>query len=1524
MNPNILYILNCVATAFVNSGWKEESGDNSDAFIQEMFKRYGGASSRYGAYCVVGVSNILQTVSEVLASKNVPCNSFSLPVRYTDRNTNKSTILEGNVAATLAALIKSGQVVKTITDGAMVKPGMVFFRPSLNGYNHTGIVIDVNAITGEVITCEANVSTSGVDNIRNGFQFIAYSRQKFQEWNNQKFKEIPSGIKKILLPETTLDTLLTSRVGSPMGWKFWMPFENCTAPEMALQTYPVLGLRITCNPVTPPSNRTTTTTFSTCKDVPMPPGNGWEQTGDNVPDASDGYEYSQPDYCYRRKKVIATTCATSTSPGKGWEKTPDAFLQTLRKPLGMATVIGEFMQYNFSSDYCWRKKKDCPIITDKQTCDPKQVVKVYASTFDSKSVPHYSTLIGNNHLAADIVKAMEYLKQKPEFVGSAVQAPKVVVDNGQVNESLVSGFGTFSDKNGNLFVIVHEANEAKIKSLTGDPENKKLPLLRSAYVIVVEGRDNGGIYQREIEAHWCSGNRQDKYGSSETLGVKRWTSVHDKLYSEYSKYSKLIKDGKNPYYFQMQRIVDTEKKAIDYINKNPGSYEQFTALNLTDGEGVFLVQSQDSRREGLLNLIEDTQRKYDKPILIIIAKAPPKISFWESFSVFLNVVSSLAVVVGVPPGIITSVLGATKTLTQIAQGDGNVIGNAFKLAGVLTSFMPADLRGNIEDLIPNEFRTTVNDVQKFITEQGKIVGNYLASAQQYVSEIQNSNNILGSASKLFVPNFNIQQFGTNALSGLLFNGKEIRIENLAPKWADFIKVNAATAQQAGSSYAQGQDFAVKMLHNLELMKVSQQFVRTAESGSLKTDITDRGSFLGNPIMQNMLYSGALGAVAASMPGTTDIIANIMKNASGDIENETELAALIKIGMGYQPSPGDLSRMVYQSVANRLFDVRDKVDQFVLPPSFSLTEQECVAKDLADCFGIEIIPPDPRVPPVKPPTVKPPDTNNPPNNKNNPPITDTPSNNPPNTKNNPPITDNPFVPPVTDKPKVTLPKCIVEDGNSFWYCPPTTCATDTLKGLGNVVAPLTTTTFSLAPVSSLPSTSLNTVTVNPGNTLTVNPVTVNTSNVPTTNTVITTTLKPNTNTVTTNTVNPNTNTVTVKPNTNTTTNLNTTTANANKPNTDLQTLMTKNGCTYLYEARVDVNGNWYANIKGTWTKIIDCCPPVVKNTTTPPPSTDCCDSTKLELQNVYAAIAKLQELILRKNSGEVSAPCDTSSIKQDIANISNQIRAIQMPNFPTSEISALRSEIAELRSFVANFKQQDYAREFSELRSLIQAIQVCDTSSLHSEIQQMKSMLMQSNSQSDREFIAARFNSLERLIAERKNEYQKDYSNDFQNLQNQYDNLQNNLAILKDAIKSEISKKQAETQYNPIVQTDIDSLQKMLKEQQEEYGKRLGKIQEQLNTMPKCEECEQLEKVLKEIRELKQSSKNSYTNTQQAVQEKQSSTSSEKTIDGDCPDCPKMIIYDYPQNEFHLGNRKQQREYVSTTNDCDDCDDCDDC
>lgn len=1125
----------------------------------------------------------------------------------------------------------------------------------------------------------------------------------------------------------------------------------------------------------------------------------------------------------QRKEEKVGPCTNAQKPaGEGWTATDPAIFQSIiggGDPIQNAKYYTD-QQLEFSPEWCWVRTKPKTSTTTTEAIERRtgnsintpcpdvkpqncvQAVRVSASTFNAKSVPHFSVLYRNRLMGADITGSKWTFQtvgpRNGEGLGSALAlpAPKFSsVDGDAIPGTAYSGFGTFSDVNGNLIVIVPEWMSARLNSLIGSPKDNVPSLLGSQGFYQVNCpayTGGGGVHAQAIDANYIVGSIDVVDGISP---VRATTNSNSLVGYKTDRYGSLEKD-KYGFYIR-DRWVDE--------NLFPGGVKLPFDLSWNS------VVSNSNDFTGLLNQIELNQDKnprgmLSKPILIVLKSAPPPFDWIQFAKEVITIAASFAPMVGIPSQVFTTALQAVNTVESLALGKADVLSSVVRIAGLVTSLLPKELRGEIESLIKDvageTIVTAVNDSKQ-----------YLQNATNFLTDIKNT------------PTKAFQALGFSATSATVMQTKIFgallpTIENFKPNWYDFA---SDYSKNLNGDFDKGFQDGVKLLHSMETIKSTQQFGRYTASGATITDIIRGGSSLGIPEFQNLMITGLAGTVMSSTPGITKVMAAIMHqtrdilvNGSDTIgiskgANISEIAGVLKVGNGFMADPTDFERLTLQSLMMRVSSLAEKgVTKFVLPPSLTPQQQECWGKELALCHGIEIV------------------------------------GSKETYKKESKSTE--ILPPVK------VPPCIQTVNGSFMYCPPVTCKT----GLSDEYNPsakyeLRCTDWlarenvpgswekqvaaiqilnagekvaGFSDASGIYTRKYNGVLYQFG----ADDQGILTPQYPA---IDVATGKPITNIngflcelVEVPIVAPK---VTITPKV-------ATTVESSTPQTSQQP------CAVMYPARVSpgVPDRWFAQIAGQWVEIIDCCPGVL-----PMQAKDCCDETQLKLNQMKLDLAKVIELVGRNQAGEKCPECDLSEIKR-------MITGIQFPPQKTYDDAPLREEMrqgfAEMRAMIGQMKQYDVSKDLNEIKDLIKSIKVADCQAIADEVKILKKLIEVHVGEKtvaapqDTKYFDSKYNELKELINSKNIIYQKDYSGELAQIQRDLDYFKTEFAKTKSTITTEIA-----TTTNT---QEKQNLEKLLVEQNDLFTKKIKDLEVKL-TKP-CEECTEIAKLqsqMKEMREL---------------------------------------------------------------------------
>jgi len=304
------------------------------------------------------------------------------------------------------------------------------------------------------------------------------------------------------------------------------------------------------------------------------------------------------------------------------------------------------------------------------------------------------------------------------------------------------------------------------------------------------------------------------------------------------------------------------------------------------------------------------------------------------------------------------------------------------------------------------------------------------------------------------------------------------------------------------------------------------------------------------------------------------------------------------------------------------------------------------------------------------------------------------------------------------------------------------------------------------------------------------------------------------------------------------------------------------CNTLYPAIYN-KGQWYAQINGKYVVITDCCP-----TEMPTVTNDCCDATQKNIQALAGQITKLQELVLRNSAGEKTQAVDLSSVMNELSAIHALVDSMrnQKPNeIKQLDITPLQKQINDLQTAVSNIK-------VTVPQGNGQVVQQYNDSGLRQQIAELRSLITQTKSDSERPY-SAELQLIQNNLVQLKSAYDR------------------NLQMLLNEIRTQVN--------SPLLQTDYNRLLNEKNAQVAEYQKRIQELQDRIATQGNTQTTTNSGTTNATTNT---GTKPSYTPTNPSYPTEPPRTVPTRTYDtnGNCTNCPVLEethtrrIYQYPQ------------------------------
>ena len=449
-----------------------------------------------------------------------------------------------------------------------------------------------------------------------------------------------------------------------------------------------------------------------------------------------------------------------------------------------------------------------------------------------------------------------------------------------------TGFGIFKDDIGNDYYIVNSIN-SKGKSFL---ESDYLAKLNPMWIVLNGVSEGSGAHEQRAE---------NLIGWSQVLNFHT-----DTLDADFKKF-----------FFQLYQLT-SDGKVVSKQDEYQGRTDVMFLCSIS----------------ALIQKIEETGRKYDRPILFQIRKDDvQKNNLEQAISIAANLASSLCSII---PGVGPLIGTAIKEVGQIVivsmspgnPGLGWVLSEAGKLARMANMIAPDAIKG-LSKILDKDGDSSLG-IGEFLRDAKSTLVTFYNSTIADLGHIEVAK-ALGMTKEWAAGIFNDYQDDVFGYAGLIakFSGKDFR-----------------------NAYNKVLNYKNMMLTR----KVRQQI----KTGSLKNSIIEGGSLTSNPIMKDLFITGAFQSVFQLTPGVAQnennaktgdesIIATIF-DSSNDSRREIETksqsqaikASMIAQASGYYPINNALDELIITSLQNKANDFAKNGQWFPMPTSIPPEKREC--------------------------------------------------------------------------------------------------------------------------------------------------------------------------------------------------------------------------------------------------------------------------------------------------------------------------------------------------------------------------------------------------------------------------------------------------------------------------------------------------------------------------------------------------------------------------------------------------------
>lgn len=357
--------------------------------------------------------------------------------------------------------------------------------------------------------------------------------------------------------------------------------------------------------------------------------------------------------------------------------------------------------------------------------------------------------------------------------------------------------------------------------------------------------------------------------------------------------------GKDPYVFRIPRNMGSggafEANAfmIAGIGESFGDHAGWSEAESSQTTGIpGLTLQRYNNFPGLIEQIENTGRKFDRPIVILSSGEPITISsvLEKAFQFVLAVAKPFAALLGIPPTLFDTLSQSLQVIATTGKFDVSM------LAGAAQLIVPMDFR----NLIPSATSIYSNFTN----------GNYFGA----LKELGVQENFQGAANSLI----------GGDISGVL-NKSNLPYSDLVGKVQTMFQIQTLRSLSAAS-----------------------------RSGSVVTNLLDAGTMTKVPILQNMLATTTADTVVSAIPGVSEIM-SLAVNQTNDIANVDIHKGAIQSALGQIVGNDTFDDLTLRGLKERANETLEKgAKQFVLPITIPSEKRHAWAQSIADEVGMSVV------------------------------------------------------------------------------------------------------------------------------------------------------------------------------------------------------------------------------------------------------------------------------------------------------------------------------------------------------------------------------------------------------------------------------------------------------------------------------------------------------------------------------------------------------------------------------------------
>lgn len=357
--------------------------------------------------------------------------------------------------------------------------------------------------------------------------------------------------------------------------------------------------------------------------------------------------------------------------------------------------------------------------------------------------------------------------------------------------------------------------------------------------------------------------------------------------------------GKNPYIFHLPRNMGSggafEANAfmIAGIAERFGEHAGWSEAESSERNGIpGLTLQPYNNFPSLLEQIENTGRKFDRPIVILSSGEPITIGsvLNKALSFILAVAKPFAAMIGIPANVFDLLSQSLQIIATEGKFSIDILGDAAQL------------------IVPAEYRSMIQPAKSVY---GKIEsGNYLNAMQEL---------------------------------GVIGNYKGATKSLLGGDISSLIEKSSLTYKELTGK--------VQTMFQFDTIRSLSAATR---SGSVLSNLIDAGTMTKVPVLQNLLTTTSTDTLSAAIPGVSEIMQTVI-NQTNDISTPDLHKGSIQLALGQLVGSDIFDELTIRGLkekANQVLENGGK--RFVLPITIPQIKRHEWAQNIADEIGIGVI------------------------------------------------------------------------------------------------------------------------------------------------------------------------------------------------------------------------------------------------------------------------------------------------------------------------------------------------------------------------------------------------------------------------------------------------------------------------------------------------------------------------------------------------------------------------------------------